>query len=265
MLRTKLTVSALAAAGATMIAGSLLGAGAVATASASTSTSTYQLTYGYDAYTGLTKVARWAPCTVLNGVRRTHVIHYRVRTAGVASRVTLVKSAMSRVANATGLHFHYDGTTSFIPQGKSTGSGMILDAARQRKATHAQLVIAWAYAGTGKGRSNMLTSGEAGVGSISWASSTTSQLRIGDAAVVMRRGVHLLSGFLSGGSVGTLLLHELGHAMGLQHVSYQREVMYPVVSALSPGGYTTGDKKGLYRLGAAMGCFHTPNLPAVSP
>ncbi|HET6815790.1 MAG TPA: matrixin family metalloprotease [Mycobacteriales bacterium] len=263
MMRTKLTFSALAAAGATMIAAGVLGTGTAATAS--TSTSTYQLTYGFDAYTGLTKVARWAPCLVLNGVKTTHVINYKVRTAGVASRVTLVKNAMSRVASATGLHFHYAGTTSYIPQGKSNGTSMLLDAARQRKATHAQLVIAWAWAGTGTGRSNLLSGTEAGVGSISWASSSTSQLRIGDAAVVMRRGVHLLSGFVAGGSTGTLLLHELGHAMGLQHVSYQREVMYPIVSALSPGGYTTGDKQGLYRVGAAMGCFRTPNLPPVSP
>jgi hypothetical protein len=263
MKRTKLALSALTVAGAAMITGSLLSTAASATAS--TGTSSYQLTYGYDAYTGLTKVARWAPCTVINGVRRTHVINYRIHAAGVASRVTLVKSAMSRVAHATGLHFHYAGRTSYIPQGKLSGTSLMLNAARQRKATRAQLVVAWARAGTGTGRSNLLTGGEAGVGSISWASSTTSQMRIGDAAVVMRRGVHLLSGFTSGGSTGTLLLHELGHAMGLQHVSYPREVMYPVISSLSPGGYTTGDRTGLYRLGAAMGCFHTPNLPAVSP
>jgi hypothetical protein len=263
MMRTKLTFSALVVAGVTMIAAGALGTAAAATAS--TTTSSYQLTYGFDAYTGLTKVARWAPCLVLNGVKRTHVINYKVHTAGASSRVTLVKKAMARVANVTGLHFHYAGTTAYIPQGKFTGTSMLLDAARQRKTTKAQLVIAWAYAGTGTGRSNLLTSTEAGVGSISWASSTTSQMRIGDAAVVMRRGVHLLPGFTYGGSVGTLLLHELGHTMGLQHVSYQREVMYPIVSSLSPGGYTTGDKRGLYKLGAAMGCFHTPNLPPVSP
>ena len=263
MTRTKLALSALTVAGAAMIAGSVVGTGAAATAS--TSTATYQLTYGFDAYSGLTKVARWAPCTVINGVRRTHVINYKVHTAGISSRVTLVKNAMARVANATGLHFHYAGTTSYIPQGKLSGTALLLDAARQRKATKSQLVIAWAYGGTGTGRSNLLTGTEAGVGSISWASSATSQLRIGDAAVVMRRGVHLKPGFTSGGSVGILLLHELGHAMGLQHVAYQREVMYPVVSSVSPSGYTSGDKAGLYKVGAAMGCFHTPGLPAVSP
>src|SRR3954468_7039665 len=263
MVRSRVVLSALSAAGAAMVAGSLLGAGAAATAS--TATPTYHLTYGFDAYSGLTKVARWSPCTVINGVRRTHVIRYKVRTAGVSSRVTLVKNAMARVANATGLHFHYAGTTSYIPQGKLSGSSLLLDAARQRNATRSQLVIAWAYGGTGAGRSNLLTGDEAGVGSISWASSTASQLRIGDAAVVMRRGVHLKPGFTSGGSVGTLLLHELGHAMGLQHVSYRREVMYPVVGSVSPAGYTVGDRTGLYKIGAARGCFRTLDLPAVSP
>jgi hypothetical protein len=263
MLRTKIAVAALTAAGSAMIGGSLVGTSA--TAAASTSTSTYQLTYSYDASTGLTKLVRWAPCTVVNGVRRTHVINYKVHTAGVAGRVALVKTAMAKVAAATGLHFHYSGTTSYIPRGTVSGGGVMLNAAAQRRATKAQLVVAWAWQGTGSGHSNLLTGAEAGVGSISWASSTTSQVRIGDAAVVMKRGVRLKPGFTAGGSVGTLLLHELGHAMGLQHVSYQREVMYPVVGSLSPATYTLGDRLGLAKVGAAAGCFRTPNLPAISP
>src|SRR3954451_7620895 len=263
MVRSRVVLSALSAAGAAMVAGSLLGAGAAATAS--TATPTYHLTYGFDAYSGLTKVARWSPCTVINGVRRTHVIRYKVRTAGVAGRVTLVKHAMARVATATGLHFRYAGNTTYVPQGKLSGSSLLLNAYRQRTATHAQLVIVWAYQGPGAGRSNLLTGTEAGVGSISWASSTRSQMRIGDAAVVMRRGTHLKPGFTSGGSIGILLLHELGHAVGLQHVSYQREVMYPVVGSVSPSGYTAGDRSGLLKVGAVMGCFHTLGLPAVSP
>src|SRR3954447_22592323 len=263
MMRSRLALSAFAAAGAAMVAGSLLGTGAGATAA--TTTPTYQLTYGFDAYSGVTRVARWSPCTVINGVRRNHVINYKVHVAGVPSRVTLAKNAMARVANATGLRFHYAGTTGYIPQGKLSGTSLLLDAARQRNATRVQLVIAWAYGGTGAGRSNLLTGTSAGVGSISWASSTRSQMRIGDAAVVMRRGTHLKPGFTSGGSTGILLLHELGHAVGLQHVSYQREVMYPVVSSVSPSGYTAGDRSGLLKVGAVMGCFHTLGLPAVSP
>ena len=263
MLRTKLALTTLTLVGAAMIAAGLAGVGA--SASAATSTSSYRLSYGYDAYTGLTKVARWAPCTVIGGVRRTHVINYRIRTAGVAGRVTLVKQAMARLANTTGLHFRYLGRTSYIPQGKLVGGTMRLEAARQHRATGAGLVVAWAYGGTGKGRSNLLTPTEAGAGSISWASSALSQLRIGDAAVVMKRGIHLKSGFQSGGSVGTLLLHELGHAVGLQHVTATREVMYPVIGLTSPAGYTTGDRAGLAKVGAGAGCMHTAGLPPVNP
>src|SRR3954469_7943824 len=122
MVRSRLVLSALSAAGAARSSGSLLGSGAPA--KASTLTPPYQLTYGFDAYSGLTRVARWSPCTVIDGVRRTHVINYKVRTAGVSSRVTLVKNALARVANATGLHFHYAGTTSYVPQGKFSGSSL---------------------------------------------------------------------------------------------------------------------------------------------
>ena len=37
--------------------------------------------------------------------------------------------------------------------------------------------------------------------------------------------VPLLSGFAAGPSVGTLLLHELGHAVGLEHVSLRSQVI----------------------------------------
>jgi len=265
MLRTKLVLTALTAAGATMIGAGVAGVGMTATATASTATGSYHLTYGYDAYTGQNRLVRWAPCTVINGVRRTHVINYRVRTAGYASRVTLVKHAIARLAYRTGLHFRYLGTTSYVPQGKLVDGSMRLEASAQRAATGAQLVIAWADRGTGPGRSNLLTSSEAGVGSISWASSALSQLRIGDAGVVMKRGVPLKSGFQAGGSVGILLLHELGHVAGLQHVAYSHEVMYPVIGANSPGGYTTGDARGLAKVGAGAGCMRTAGLPAVNP
>jgi len=262
MLRAKIALSTLALAGASMAAAGAAGVGATP-ATAATSTGSYHLTYGYDAYTGLTRIARWAPCTIVNGVRRTHVINYRVHAA--ASRVTLVKQAMSRLANATGLTFRYLGTTSYIPQGKLVDGTMRLEAATQRSRTGAQLVVAWAYRGTGAGHSNLLTGTESGVGSISWASSALSQLRIGDAAVVMKRGVPLKAGFTSGGSVGTLLLHELGHTAGLQHVAYTHEVMYPYIGSASPAGYTTGDRAGLAKVGAGAGCMRTPSLPAINP
>jgi hypothetical protein len=263
----KLAAVCLALAGAVMSIAGVLGVG-TSTASASSTASHYRLTYATDAYTGQTAVVRWAPCVKLNGVAKVHVIHYRVHAAGVARHVRLAHRAIARLADRTGLHFHYDGKTSYIPQGKGTSGAMRLLAATQRRETHgAQLVIAWAYRGTGAGRSNLLTDAEAGVGSISWASQPlVSQLRIDDAAVVMKRGVHMKPGFRAGGSVGTLLLHELGHTMGLQHVTDTSQAMYPVIGADSPAGYGTGDRTGLAKVGFAWSrCLTTPGLPPANP
>jgi hypothetical protein len=51
-----------------------------------------------------------------------------------------------------------------------------------------------------------------------------------------------------------LLLHELGHMMGLDHVQDLAEVMYPVMHNV-PNGYGPGDREGLWYLGAAQGCL----------
>jgi hypothetical protein len=51
-----------------------------------------------------------------------------------------------------------------------------------------------------------------------------------------------------------LLLHELGHMMGLDHVQDRAEVMYPVMHDV-PNGYGPGDREGLWDLGAAQGCL----------
>ena len=125
-------------------------------------------------------------------------------------------------------------------------------------------VIAWADKGSGPGDSNLLTSAEAGVGTVSWRSGSDSELRINDGAVVLRRdaGTILAPGFKANGSVGSLLLHELGHAVGLEH-SRQGEIMYPIIGQGTPANYAAGDRRGLAKVGRAAGCMHTPRLPAV--
>lgn len=52
-----------------------------------------------------------------------------------------------------------------------------------------------------------------------------------------------------------LLLHELGHMVGLDHVASTDEAMYPVMHNLPWAGYGPGDRQGLWNLGAAKGCL----------
>ena len=57
-----------------------------------------------------------------------------------------------------------------------------------------------------------------------------------------------------------LLLHELGHALGLGHVSDGSQVMFPFVS--ERGTYQDGDRSGLATLGIGSGCAGTRTIRA---
>jgi len=95
-------------------------------------------------------VTRWNPCG--------GDIHVRVNPAlGGAGALTDARNALAGFSKATGLHFVYDGTTTFVPTSSNSG------------AQPAAIVIAWAPPGTGAGRSNYYSVGAVGEGG--WRSS----------------------------------------------------------------------------------------------
>ena len=256
-LASRATLVALAATGAALTVAGALPAGA---------TTAYSVTRTNDPATGHQTVVRWAPCTITStGAIKTHYITYRVNTAGVASRVRLVKNALAKVTAGSGLQFRYLGTTSYVPHNAvlhyPSGDRTVFDAAQERARTGAELVIAWAKGSA----SNLLTPSEAGVGTVSWSGNYTAQLRIVQAAVVMRRGVSLEPGFTAGASVGALLLHELGHAVGLNHVQLKSQTMYPTIGSWSRGWYHYGDLAGLRAVGRPAGCFRTAASAPANP
>ncbi|HET7530123.1 MAG TPA: hypothetical protein VFJ98_04100 [Mycobacteriales bacterium] len=239
--------------GIAMVLGGLEGVGSPAGAA----TTSYQLTFATTS--GGPVLVRWAPC--IRGVDGPQVIRYKVHAAGRPGRVDMAKRAVRRLHRATGLHFRYAGRTSYIPQ--AVPLTRRLRAREMERRTGVPFVVAWARQGAVAGGSTLLDKTEAGVGSIVWRYSALSDLRISDAAVVMRRGhTGLRAGFGRGGTTGTLLLHELGHAAGLLHVYDGSQVMNPVIGGSSPGTYADGDRRGLHRVGADAGCMNGPWLPA---
>jgi len=202
-------------------------------------------------------IARWNPCSPDGG---TQVIGYAVNLTGLSdaaasSSVTAdVRGAFDRIGAATGLTFADRGTTDIVPG--SSG--------QKPYPTDTQIVIAW----TSRGTSSYLPAGstELARGGADWqpgyvdASGPAAAMEHG--YVVADIKTLLAPGFGAGpstglqGTEGQLLMHELGHVMGLAHpaVADSTEIMSPTLThKLAVWG--AGDKAGLARLGATAGCL----------
>jgi len=191
-------------------------------------------------------VVRWNPCLP---------IHYSVNVALADDRAGALadtEAAIARVATATGLTFVYDGPTSVVPTrawldaGGSASSG---------------LVIAWAPPGSQAGQSDLFGGDADGEGG--WTESGVSkdgatwtwQIKRGFVVVDPAGAVDYAPGFGPGQSRGVLLMHELGHAVGLGHVDNRRDVMFPVITSSSRAQWGPGDLAGLARVGKSAGCI----------
>jgi hypothetical protein len=194
----------------------------------------YESQYKYSTST----YARWDPCRTI-GYR----VNARQATSGA---IKDVQGAFTRLGHATGFHFVYRGTTTGIPQ---NGGNSWYPAGTQ-------IVVAWAR----PDQSSMLRlySNAVGVGSAITSGGYvngdgTSVSRIIRGAVVLDSRRNYRAGFGTGSTRGDLVLHELGHTMGLGHVGSTKQIMYPMVtSGLARLG--RGDLNGLERHGARLGC-----------
>lgn len=210
--------------------------GATTATTATTSLSSY---YKFSSYVG-GKPVRWNPC---------QTIRWQFRPAGApVGSFKVVAAAVARISRATGIRMVYAGSVSTAP----TSKWLPTSTSNVRP-----LLIGW----TDGSHSDLLRGlprGVLGVTRTAYFGATVdgAQVAATKAAVVaLDRTDRLpLTGPVSWSAV---LQHELSHAMGLDHVSNSRQLMYPVLSrriyTLQPG-----DLLGLYRAGRVAGCIRLP-------
>lgn len=196
-------------------------------------------------------LSRWDPCGP--------AITYRVNTAkAYRGAVTDVKGAISRLRKATGLRFKYLGTSSKLPKDLGGDQG------------DADILVMWA---TVKQVPSLF--GAAGLGGATiqggYVESDGAEIFRRDSGAVWINAKYnslIPSGFGAGtkygyaGTQGQLLLHELGHVMGLGHVKDSWQMMKTPMTRHT-ARYGAGDLAGLNRLGANQGCLSSAPVARV--
>lgn len=190
---------------------------------------------------------RWNPCQD-NITYKVNTMQARESGRGkAAARATArseVVAAMDKLGDASGLTFTYTGATSQIPTGADWW---------QRQDENSEIVIA--YVG-GAADSSLLSTGSWGEGGQVYKFDGGSVVTGRGFAVFDRdKARRLTPGFGRGATRGNLVLHELGHVVGLDHVSDPKQLMNPTITARSPNGFASGDRAGLAALGPRAGCI----------
>jgi hypothetical protein len=156
-----------------------------------------------------------------------------------------VKAALKQLGAATGIRFVYTGKTHAIP-----GS-------RRAWPRNTNMVVAWARPSQTKWDLHGGTIGRGGQLRTAAARTATGQraFRITRSGLVLDSTFSAPPGFAGPNARGSILVHELGHVVGLGHASQQIQQMYPSAVNLADGVYQAGDLAGLRHVGLMTGCL----------
>ena len=198
-----------------------------------------------DAATGMP--VRYNPCAP---------VHYTINPAlAPKTAISDVHTAFEITGGATGIDFVFDGTTTEAPS---------LERISYRPSSYgrrwAPILIAFTN-GAPSLDGNTEVDGKHTIGQ----AGSSYEVNDAGAAVfvtgtaVFDAGARLTPGF-GKQTWGQLILHELGHVVGLGHVENPESVMNDTID-VSHSAWGPGDRAGLWELGDGGSCIDTPPLP----
>jgi hypothetical protein len=182
---------------------------------------------------------RWDPCSA---------IHYEIDPGRVGARIVDdVEEAVRRTSEASGLGFEFDGVVHRSVADLLDAGSFVTEASSGLR--WAPVLIAF------RTRSAMRELGVRHALGVTFpVTSRFDAAQFVSGVVVINASVHLEEGFDRAPSVGTVVQHELGHAVGLAHILDPFQLMSPMPVVVDWG---RGDRAGLRELGEGP-CLDVP-------
>lgn len=179
-------------------------------------------------------------------------IHYAINPDGAPEgAIEDIHTAIEMTSAASGVRFVYDGTT-----------GEPLDLARESFQPDrygdrwAPVLIGWMDELPVTGEPGSEGAERIGLGGSTLVEGGGRQPVLVTGVAFFDADADVLPGF-GGETWGQAMLHELGHVMGLDHVSAEASIMNPQMGR-RPAAWGTGDKAGLWELGIGSSCVRAP-------
>jgi hypothetical protein len=191
----------------------------------------------------------WNPCKP---------IRYAINMNGYdESYRAVIAEDISRVATATGFTFNYVGDSTIIPVEANPWGFPYMDFFYGTAPY--DIIISLAN----ESITDLVDGSQVGLAWPNWVHYADKDGRFFVASITIDMGDLFDHAVWAGDGVGPVLLHELGHAMGLDHVTDTTQIMYPSARPAGPNTYSAGDLRGLWVSGAVRGCLNFgAGLPA---